>query len=278
MKWFVSITLLTKLTLLLASDTIRFAPLPMQKAETVIQQYTPFLKHLEEETGTAFEISYSPNYDTLIEKFVRGEIDMAYLGPLPYVKLHRQFPYAKPLVRFLNSDGEADYTCCLIARSDSGISPLYLSQAKRVALTQPSSTCGYLITEKILRKHDLSLSNTMFYSYTGSHSNSALSVILGNADIGGLKTSIAKRYLFHGITILEESDPIPGFALIYNSKTMDSHQADLIRDSLLSKQSQTEESVKQWGKQLQYGVVPASHSDYAYIIKALITIMIPEEQ
>lgn len=179
MRRLVALTILFYLTTLLASSTIRFAPLPMQKAETVIRQTTPFLEHLQKETDFNFTISYSPNYDTLIQKFINGEIDIAYLGPLPYVNLHRQFPDAKPLVRFLSPEGEPDYTCCIITRSHSGITANSLFKARSAALTQHSSTCGYLITEKILRKHNLSLSKDLSYTYTGSHSNSVLSVIFG---------------------------------------------------------------------------------------------------
>lgn len=103
-------------------------------------------------------------------------------------------------------------------------------------------------------------------------------LFLGDSDIGGLKTSIAKRYLFHDITILEESDPIPGFALIYNTRTLDSKQADRIKEVLLSSHPLEGESMEKWRSHLRHGIVAASHSDYAYIIKALISIAVPEEQ
>ena len=46
------------------------------------------------------EIFYSDSYEQILEEFKKSKIDIAYLGPLPYVKLKESYDYAYPLVHF----------------------------------------------------------------------------------------------------------------------------------------------------------------------------------
>lgn len=256
----------------------------MQKAEMVIEQCTPLLRYLEKALGIKTEIVYTPDYDEMILRFVQGEIDIAYLGPLPYVKLHNRFPDAQPLVRFLDKDGQESYTCSLVARKtnrEDNVSTI-LKQAKHISLTQPSSTCGYLMTEKMLKRHGLSLQKDKLYNYTGSHTNSILSVILGDTDVGGVKTSIAEKYLFHGLKIIETSETIPGFALVYNRQTLSKEMANKLKLALLKlhplESPEDAAITSSWGEQMKYGTKELTHADYESVIKASDTITIPERE
>lgn len=260
------------------AETLRFAPLPMEKAETVISQYLPMLDYLETQTGFSFEIVYSPDYQALLQSFKQGEIDIAYLGPLPLVQLHLQAAHATPFVRFLNANQQGAYTCALISRENSIQQIDQIRPSHTVALTQPLSTCGYLMTATLLKRQNLSLAD-MQYEYTGSHANSALSVIIGQHDIGGLKTSIARQYLFHGLKILAETRPIPGFALVANTDSVTPATMTTITQSLLALHPKNSEqdanTIRRWGQHLQYGVEPATIEDYDAVMEALKHTKIP---
>jgi len=192
-------------TAILSKDVYYFAPLALEKAENNIRHYEMIVNYLSKKTGLDIQIRYYSIYDELLEAFESGEADFGHLGPLPFIVLTESYPYIEPVAAFRNNKKELGYRCCIIARSDSFFTNREsLKDAKKIALTQPLSTCGHFMSADILKRNGLDI-ETIEYSYTGSHSNSALSVILGEYDIGGLKCDIADKYLFHGLSIVDRS-------------------------------------------------------------------------
>ena len=98
-----------------ADGTFTFAPLPMVSPETVAGQWKPLFGHLERTLGIQLRIEYSQSYAEILEKFRAGKLDLAYLGPLPYVTLKDGFSAAVPLVHFNEMDGQPFYTCAVVA-------------------------------------------------------------------------------------------------------------------------------------------------------------------
>lgn len=71
--------------LLPLAETIRFAPLPMEKRETVLSRFRPLTEYLSHKLQVKIDYVYALDYAKLLDIFRRSEIDIAYLGPLPYV-------------------------------------------------------------------------------------------------------------------------------------------------------------------------------------------------
>jgi len=243
----------------------------MEKAEIVIEQYQPMLEYLSSHLGMEFEIEYFADYSNLINAFADGKIDIAYLGPLPFVELRRRYEHALPLIGFNDTLQNRGYTCCLITRKESEIfTSNSLDNIKSVALPQHLSTCGYLMTQDMLSDLNRSLQN-INHIFLSSHSNSILQTILGHTDISGAKCDIAKKYLFHNIAIIKESREIPGFALVINTKTLDNNTIEHIKNAFLTLQNSNDfhESTKSWGSQLKNGFYPIEIEDYRVIYDAL---------
>lgn len=261
-----------------AQSPLKLAPLPMLAEHRIKKQFTPFADYLAQLTQQPVTLVYQENYTVLLEQWQHDQIDLAYLGPLPYVLLTDQDPDVVPLVRFYTADGAATDTCCLAVYSGDGID-LQQDTPYQVSLTQPYATCGYLLTEYLLNRHDQSLKHYS-YSYTGSQSESALNPLRGNTHISGLKTSVADRYRHLGLVRLEESMPLPGFVLVANSRTVATDTINRIRQQLLSldPQHQTEDRAvtSQWGTLLRNGAMEVVPDDYAIIRQLLSTISIPE--
>jgi phosphonate transport system substrate-binding protein len=257
------------------TDTLYFAPLPMEQPETVVKQFKPLLNYLEQKLGVTIVIRYSSSYNEILERFRTGQIDLAYLGPLPYVTLRENFPEAEPLVHFLESNGEPSYTCALIS-AGAGLPQAGIK--KTFALTQPLSTCGYLTTDSLLRQQRTSLSKQSF-RYLHKHDEVAQAVARGDYDYGGLKTSIARNYRHLGIRILAESPALPSFALIANARRVPPERIAQIRKLLTSLEPREGDRVlmQDWGKQLRHGAVPAKDTDYLTIRKMHQNTSIPTE-
>ncbi len=277
---FLLLAWLLPLSVAIAEDgELVFSPLPMESTKTVLKQNLPMLAYLEKQTGRSISVDYSTDYAEILRKFQQGIIDLAYLGPLPYVSLSAAYPQVVPLVRFLNARGEDTYTCSLVGFNDPAFKPEALA-GKRIALTQPLSTCGYLSTSALLRKYGVDIEQTR-YRYTGSHSEVALGVVRGEFDAGGLKTAIGRKYGHLGLKLFKQTQPLPGFVLVANGKTVSPELRQSLRQHLTALkplQRETDAGITaDWGKNLRFGAVVASDADFEGVRQTLKGINIPEQ-
>lgn len=245
------------------AETITFAPLPMENRETVLKQFMPMATYLRQTLGLEVRFNYSDSYEEILEKFQSGAIDLAYLGPLPYVTLKTKVDQAEPLVHFNEPSGKPLYTCAIVALADKQIDLAGLSNQK-VALTQPLSTCGFLSTNGLLREKGSSLAKNLF-RYLDKHDEVALAVVRGEYEIGGIKTAIGKKYAHLGLSVLAETAPLPSFALIANGKTLKPEIRAAIRAALagLDPAGKDKDMLALWGDNIRHGAVPATDQDYA---------------
>lgn len=259
----------------LHARTLVLAPLPMESRETVLKQFMPMARYLQQRLGHEVVFDYSDSYEQLLEKFRQGRIDLAYLGPLPYVSLKRVFSEAIPLVHFREANGEPLYTCAIVALADKGLA-LEDMENRKVALTQPLSTCGFLSTNGLLRERGSSLSRNL-YRYLDKHDEVAKSVVRGEFDLGGLKTAIGRKYEHLGIKVLAETAPIPSFALVGNAVTLLPEEREAIRQALagLDPDGKDKAMLSSWGENLRHGSVPANDADYAPVRALLGSDPIP---
>lgn len=248
---------------LFSKDVVVFAPLPMVDSKSVYDDFYFIVKFLEKKLGKKIIFFYSDNYDEILKKFKNKEIDIAYLGPLPYVELKQKYDFALPLVHFKNSNNTSTYTCSLIKFMKS-------EKKEKIALTQPLSTCGYLSVNSLL---DNQLENYQ-YKYLGKHDDVILNVLNGKFDLGGVKTSIAKEYYHLGIEEIGRTDTLPGFAFVGNIETLGLDYLNFIRKLLLNVKK---EEYSKWGKSIKYGMEEAYDSDYNAVKSMLINIKIPQK-
>ena len=253
----------------IASDPIRFAPLPLEDPKIIHEQFGGLMDFLQQQTGLTLRWTPFADYLDILTAFRRGELDLAYLGPLPYVILRRDDPAARSLACFRDADGAAAYTCSMVAFAGSGVDLAQLD-GRRIGLTQPFSTCGYLAVSEMLSRAGTSLEQDgVRYDYAGSHSRAALGVVRGDYDLAGVKTSIAHRYTHLNLDIVAESRPYPGFTLVANTETLGEHELDLLARALARLDPDLNPGyaglTAGWGKQIENGTVPPERCDYSGI-------------
>lgn len=261
-------------------ETLRYAPLSLEKSEIILKQSEKFLNYLKEQTGIEFEIVYSSDYGKMLEDFANDKVDMAYLGPLPYLKLKSKTKSALPLVSFKEKSGKSKYSCSIFSLASSNIKTLEDIKHKTISLTQKLSTCGFLMTEYMLNEVGLSLRKDVNYFYANSHTNSILSVLMGESDAGSAKSEILEKYNHFGFNILAKTEPIQGFVLVVNSNTVSEELAKKIKKSLLKlkplENSDDFEITKEWGGNLRYGCDEVFEHDFKTIEDAYKRIKIDE--
>ncbi len=241
-----------------AAEPLRFAPLPLENRETVIRQFSPLLTDLEKTQRRPVRFVFFDDYEDLLVAFSRNQVDLAYLGPLPYARLRQRHPQAEPIVRFREADGGDLYRCVLVAFRDDRIRIADLRQ-RLIGLTQPLSTCGYLAVNGMLRRHaGFGLEQT-HHRYLGSHEAVALASVAGEVAAGGMKEALARKYAGLGLEVLASAGPFPGFALVANRASLGEADVEALRRALL----QTPRAAyARWGEPIRHGMVPAADGDY----------------
>ncbi len=260
----------------LSARPLRFAAIPLLDKADVIQQFAPFCDYIEKITQRPVELVYYESYKTLLDELDSNNLDLAYLGPLPYAALTSKNDGFEPVVRFINNDGSTSYTCALVTFGCDTARPG--AEKTTIALTQPYSTCGYFYTQKLLKTHSIEIEQSNYY-YTGHHSTCCLDVINGKAQFAGVKTSIARQYAKLGLRIIAQSEPLPGFLLVANRHTLSEHTIEQIRAKLLQLDSRHNQNdakiIAGWGDMLRHGIIKAKDADYQGIRKLFQQTLIP---
>ncbi len=256
-----------------SQQPLRFALQVLISKQHTAQKFANFCGALTDITGRDIELIYLENYVDILDLLSNNSLDLAYLGPLPYVLAARKNNHIQPLVRFLAQAKEPEYTCALVGFCSDEL-PINI---KHVALTQPYSTCGFMVTESLLQQDNLSL-KLIPYTYTLNHENAALAVVRGTATVAGVKTSIARQFENLGVKILRQSEPVPGFLLVGNGQTINDAELIHLRHELLKRFPCCipDVSNEALSNMTDYGLIPAKDEDYNIIRHMLKEYPVPE--
>ncbi len=242
-----------------AEQPLRFAPLPMENREAIVKAFNPLVTYLERQLQHPVEMVYIDAHQEILAAFEQDELDLVFLGPLPYVTLRRRMPEVEPLVFFMEPAGDARYRCALVTFLGDDIALSQL-RGQPFGLTSRLSTCGYLGAEAMVRDHaGLSLKD-IAYRYLGTHEAVIFAVVRGEVVAGSVKDEFAHKYTPLGITIQAYSDWVPATGLFANTRTLDADQIQRVRAILLAT---PEKEYSQWGETIRHGMAPASDDAYA---------------
>jgi len=227
---------------IIGKESLNFAPLSIQSKSELMEEFIPFFAYIERELKLKeTRFVYEKDYAQIIAKFKANQIDIALLGPLPYLKLKKEYPNMQPIVAFKNANNKSTYRCVI---AHFGKDLIAWDQPLKVALTQPLSTCGYYATSRLLKNHygiDLSKQS---YKYQFSHHNALFAVLEGEFDIAGVKESVAREFHSLGIRTLAKSEPFPEFALVVNTQTICAKTIKLLQKTILDIDASL---YKKWG-------------------------------
>lgn len=262
------------------AESIRFAPLALEDSKILHEQIGGLVDFLSRQTGLSIQWVSTPDYADLLAAFRAGGIDLAYLGPLPFVILQQDGAQAQSLGCFRDTDGAPSYSCALVALADQRLTPSQIHN-KRIGLTQPLSTCGFLAVSEMLQAAGRRLDGDgNRFSYAGSHSQAALGVVRGDYDVAGVKTAIGARYAHLNLEAIAESRRWPGFSLVANTSNLSADQVARLREALAMLEDPDQQPglnglTKGWGEQVRHGILPPEACDYTPVAEALSRLRWP---
>ena len=135
-------------------------------------------------TGFEIMVHESTSYEALTRAFVAGEVDFAWLPPIPLVALERK-KGAVPLVSH-HRDGSSHFHCVLIAHRSAALKKVDELVGKRAAWVDPYSASGYVLPRIELARLGIDL-RTAFATerFYRSHAAAVRAILDRKADFAG---------------------------------------------------------------------------------------------
>lgn len=260
-----------------AADTdkpvVRFGVIPRYNPMIMYRSYQPLMDYLTENTPYRFELKLSRDYTEAVRFLQRGETHITSLGDVTYVEAQQGFG-AVPILKPLNSQGQAFYTSIIIVREDSPIRSVAELRGKSFAFSSYHSTSGNLIPRYYLFTHGISLFDLGSYTNLDSHDAVAKAVLKGKVDAGAVKDVVAHRHKEHGLRFLAISDPIPSVPIVVR-KDAPPELVAAVKKALLAinpADPAQQKRMKDWDPEFRYGFVEANEADYAPIYRMMQAI------
>ena len=211
-----------------SSTTIyRFGIPPYQKGQTVDeirQLYTPMLLWLGEQVGCVFDFIGANSYEEMIEMVAHGRVQLAGLGPVPFIEAKHENPELRLLLTELkwNSDQSEkidyyrSYTVALKSRAD--LSSLADLKGKVYAFVDRHSTSGFQYPNALMRRQGMVPEEYFSKLYfLGSHPRVTDAIAAGSIDAGSTwDFNLTQARKKHGdiFKIIYSPPPIPNLTIV----------------------------------------------------------------
>ncbi len=153
--------------------------------------------------GIDVGITQLPSYERVAQLISNGDIDMAWLSPIPLLSLARN----KRIVPLVALEREQLAQCAFVVPAGSRVSALRLLRGKRAAWVDRHSASGFSsAAHRARRRHGVDLRSLGAQRFYGNHDAVVRAVASGRADYGATYARI------HGDKVLGPWTRTPGLS------------------------------------------------------------------
>lgn len=210
---------------------LTFGIYPYDNPSKIYQDFEPLLRHLSAETGINVKLIVAPNYISSIRNIGEGKVDIAFMGPSPYIRAQDKFGGVEILARLIMRDNRID-SMVIVAHKDSGIKELKDIKGGTFAFGDPQSYGSHFYPRYLLNRAGIKLKDLKYYDYLGSHSRVILAVAHRDFDAGGVREDIYERYKGRPIRVIAGPFHIPPHVIVCRKELPVAVKAKL-KDALL---------------------------------------------
>jgi len=249
--------------------TVNFGIIPRDNPRVTYEKYQPLLDYLSKETGYKFDLLLKNTYQEVVNSLGNGETLFALLGPLTYLDAYARFG-TPPIAKSKTKDNQQFFNSVIVTGPDRQINNVAQLNGKKVAFASLWSTSGNLIPRYMLAREGIHLDKLSTYHNFNYHETVVKKVLSNEYDAGGVRKSVADRYLFYGLKIIATSDPIPTGPVVVSPEAP-YKVVRKVQQALLS-MAETEKGREVLAKldpEQQGGFVAASDADYSGIRKMI---------
>lgn len=194
-----------------ASETLKFGSVAMDIPAVMHKRLKPLTQHLSQELGRPVELILSPDMKSAIDSVARGEVDIAYLTPVAYLKSHKKGK-TKLVVKTV-TNGKASFKLMVVTADQSAIHSVEDLKGKRFAFGDRAA----LLQRAIVVGAGVPLSSLGKISFLGHYDNIVRGVLVGDHDAGILKDTMAFQWQNRGIRVVHESPDLPPYNITASS-------------------------------------------------------------
>ncbi len=253
----------------LAGPTARAAPeaplvlavQPYLAPADIVARFTPLAEALARALGRPVLVRVGRTYEDLIDAIGTDSVDIAYLGPAPYVTLVNRYG-PRPLLARQVVNGDPLFHGEIVVRGDSPIRSLADLTGKSFAFGDAHSAAGHVIPESMMRRAGVPESALSQHKFLGANRNVALAVLAGDYDAGAVKEEVFNEFSARGLRSIATLTPVAEHAFVASRRLPDAVVATL-REALLGL-GQTAEGQSAM-RAIEPGLnefVPGADSDY----------------
>jgi len=147
-----------------------------------------------------------------------------------------------PLVRPIGKEG-ATSRSVLAVKDNSGIEKVADVKGRRLALGNKQSSFSYLIPLAMLNDVSLKVKDFSDVDFLQQEDRVALSVLIGDYDVGAMSEPVARKYTKDGLKIIKTSEAISSFVLCASNMLSEEARRDIIKGLISLKDKETLASV-----------------------------------
>lgn len=214
------------------AETFRVGLYPYDSPSKLYKNFKTLLDYMEKHSGYKFEMVMARNYITHIRNVGEGRVDIAIMGPLPYVRVKDKFRNIEAIAKLSFYDDRMN-NILFIANSKYNISNLADLKGKSFAFGDYNSCGSHYFPRYVLLKSGIKLSDFKFYDFLGSHSKVVLAVANGDFDAGGVRSDIFYNYPNRNLKIIGGPFKIDPHVIVINNK-IDKHIVDKLKNILFN--------------------------------------------
>ena len=254
-----------------AQDPLILAVHPYLPYDELLERYTPLADYLADRLGQGVVVRIGRDYQDHIDHVGRDKVDIAFMGPAPYVRLVDSYG-RKPLLARLEVDGKPVFHGKIITGKDTPIDSLKALKGKRFAFGAPESTMSHLVPRFMLWEAGVSSDDLADYRFLGSHTNVALGVLAGDFDAGAVKEEVFHEYEQQGLQAIATTPPLSEHVFVASS-TLPPETVEAVREALFRlRDTARGQAILTGIKQQLTGMVPVQDSDYDNLREILKTV------
>jgi len=211
---------------------------PFKPPTLLIKAFTPLAKYLSERLGRPVVVKVSKDYQAHIDLIGTDHLDIAYLGPAPYVLMREKYGEKRLLARQAIA-GSPTFHGKIFVRDDSPIRTLSDLRGKRIALGDPNSTMTNLLPRYLLLQAGLESKDLSGFGSFGDHLNIVLAVLAGEYAAGAVKEDVFIAHQQRGLRAIATTPAISDH-LFVASNALDAKSVATVRNAMLTLATQPE--------------------------------------
>ena len=195
-----------------AEQPVRFGSVAEDIPAVMHQRLTPLIDYLEKAIGRDVVLVLSPNMPMAIDKLSNGNVELAYLTPVAYIRAHEKG--GATLIAKVVSNKQAFFHLQIVVRADSPIRTVKDLAGKRFAFGDPAA----LLQQAVVVNSGMPLEKLGKVSYLGHYDNIVRGVLNRDFDAGILTDNKARMWDKKGIRVIYSSPELPPYNIAATRK------------------------------------------------------------